>query len=142
MSYLDCKEHPRQHQKNLISTPHLPSRSIFARTVSSPLSAIPTIVDPPHCRLGSRPRLLPAAAVRHRHSPSSSDNKVDGDGATGNDDGAGATGDDNDDDEDGDDDNDGDGAMGDGVTGYDNDDDDDGATAEDGDDRRRRIRRR
>jgi len=140
MSYLECEEHPRQHQKNLISTPHLPSRSIFARTVPSPLSAIPTIVDPPHCRLGSCPCLLPAAAFRHRHSPSSSDNKVDGEGATGNDDGAGATGDDNDNDDDGNYDDDGDGAIGDGVTGYDNNDDDDGATGDDCDDRRQRRR--
>jgi len=102
------------------------------------LSAIPTIVDPPHCRLGSRPRLLPAAAVCHRHSPSSSDNKVDGDGTTGNDDGTGATGDDNNDDDNGGNDDDGDGAMGDGVTGYDNDDNDDGATGDDCNDRRRR----
>ena len=47
MSYFRLRGTSSPTPKKLISTPHLPSRSIFARTMSSPMSAIPTIVDPP-----------------------------------------------------------------------------------------------
>ncbi len=74
MSYFRLRGTSSPTQKNLISTPHLPSQSTkhHRTVVSSPLSIIPTIVD--HPPPSSRSSPLPTACCR-RHLRATCDDR-------------------------------------------------------------------